>query len=173
LHELEGALIARPKFVYVADHGAGRNGQQPNGTCDLPAQGTIAGTANVALLLTQAFAPDTSFAMGGLRDLAADPNYGAIGNAQDGSTHRATGEQGWYLRQAARLMPAEQVLDTTTGPDLQVLATSSDRRFSVQLVNYNHRTERSVTISVKGAMPKSRSRAGSPARVTPTGRSAR
>jgi hypothetical protein len=160
--------------MYVADHGAGRNGdQQPNGTCGLPAQGTIAGAVYVALLLTQALASDTSFAMGGLRDLAADPNHGAIGNAQDGSRCRAIDEQGWYLGQAARLMPGEQVLHTTTGPDLQVLATRSDRRFSIQPVNYNLRTERSVTISVQGAMPKSRSCAGSSARVTLTGRSPR
>jgi hypothetical protein len=46
--------------------------------------------------------------MGGLRDLAADSNYGAIGNAQDGSRYRAIDEQGWYLTQAARLMPGEQ-----------------------------------------------------------------
>lgn len=38
-----------------------------------PLKGTIAGAVYVALLLTQAFASDTSFAMGGLRDLAAEP----------------------------------------------------------------------------------------------------
>jgi hypothetical protein len=131
-------------------------GQQPDGTYGLPAQGTITGAVYVALLITQAFASDPSFAMGGLWDLVGDSNYGAIGNAQDESSYAAIDEQGWYLRQASRLMPGQQVLATTTVPDLQVLATRSGRRFSIQFVNYNLDQEQPVAISMNGWM------AGSP-----------
>jgi hypothetical protein len=129
--------------------------QQPNGTWGLPAQGAITGAVYVALLLTQAFTSDTRFTMGGLWDLIADSNYGAIGNAQDDTRYSAIDEQGWYLRQAAKLMPGQQVHGTTTAPDLQLLATTTVRRFSIPLVNYNLRTDQSVTITVKGATPKS------------------
>lgn len=44
----------------------------------------------------------------------ADSNYGAIGNARDGTSYHAIDEQGWYLRQAARRMPGQQVLASTT-----------------------------------------------------------
>jgi hypothetical protein len=132
------------------------NGErQPNGTYGLPVQGTITGALYAALVLTQAFASDPNFTMGALWDLVADSYYGAIGNAQDNKSYQAIDEQGWYLRQAARLMPGQQVLATTTAPDLQVLATTSGRRFSIQLVNYNLRKEQSVTISVKGRGPSS------------------
>jgi hypothetical protein len=127
-------------------------GQQPDGTYGLPAQGTIVGAVYAALLLTQAFTSDSSFTMGGLWDLVADSNFGAIGNAQDGTSYHAIDEQGWYLRQAAQLMPGHQVLATTTAPGLQVLATRTSRRYSVQLVNYGHK-ERTVAVSVNGRMP--------------------
>ncbi len=124
----------------------------PNGTYGEPAQGTITGAVYIALLLTQAFGSDPNFTMGGLWDLTTDSYYGAIGNAQDKLSYHAIDEQGWYLRQAARLMPGQQVHVTTTTSDLQVLATRSDRRFSIQLVNYNLDEEQSVAISVKGGM---------------------
>jgi hypothetical protein len=125
-------------------------GPQPNGTWGLPVQGTIAGAVYAALLLTQAFASDPRFTMGGLWDLVADSNYGAIANSYDKNSYHAIDEQGWYLRQAARLMPGQQVLATTTAPDLQVLATTSGRRFSIQLVNYNLKKAQSVTVGVGG-----------------------
>jgi hypothetical protein len=80
----------------------------------------------------------------------ADSNYGVIGNAQDKTRYHTIDEQGWYLRQAARLMPGKQVHATTTAPDLQVLATTTGRRLSIQLVNYNLQKEQSVSLSVKG-----------------------
>lgn len=127
--------------------------QQPNGAYGLPAQGTITGAVYVALLLTRAFASDPSFTMGGLWDLVADSNYGVIGNAQDKADYHAIDEQGRYLREAARVMPGRQVLTTTTAPGLQVLATKSGGRFSIQLVNYNLRKAQSVAIGVKGRTP--------------------
>jgi hypothetical protein len=42
-----------------------------------------------------------------------------------------------------------------TAPELQVLATRSDRSFSIQLVNYHLSEERSVTVTVKGRRPGS------------------
>jgi hypothetical protein len=122
----------------------------PNGTYGEPAQGTITGAVYIALLLTQAFGSDPNFTMGGLWDLTADSYYGAIGNAQDKVSYSGIDEQGWYLREAARLMPGQQVSATTTASDLQVLASRSNRRFSIQLVNYNLNVEQSVTITVKG-----------------------
>jgi hypothetical protein len=129
--------------------------QQPDGTYGLPAQGTIVGAVYVALLLTQAFTSDSRFTMGGLWDLVADSNYGAIGNAQDGTNYHAIDEQGWYLRQAAQFMPGHQVLATTTAPDLQVLATRTSQRYSVQLVNYGLHKEQPVAVSVTGRIPGS------------------
>ena len=124
----------------------------PNGTYGEPAQGTITGAVYIALLLTQAFGSDPKFTMGGLWDLATDSYYGAIGNAQDKLNYHAIDQQGWYLREAARLMPGQQVSATTIASDLQVLATTSGRRFSIQLVNYNLSEEKSVAISVKGSL---------------------
>jgi hypothetical protein len=43
--------------------------RQPNGTYGLAAQGTLKGAVYAALLLTQAFASDLNFTMGGLWDL--------------------------------------------------------------------------------------------------------
>ncbi len=131
-------------------------GPQPDGTYGLPAQGNVTGAVYVALLLARAFASDTGFTMGAMWDLVADSNYGAIGNAQDKASFRAIDEQGHYLRQAARLMPGQQVPATTAVPDLQVLATRNDRRFSAQLVNYHPRNTRQVTVSVSGRTPGSR-----------------
>lgn len=124
--------------------------RQPNGTWGLPAQGTITGAVYVALLLTRAFTSDSSFTMASLWDLVADSNYGVIGNARDKASYHAIDEQGRYLREAARVMPGRQVLATTTVADLQVLATTSDGRFSIQLVNHNLRVARSVAVSVRG-----------------------
>jgi hypothetical protein len=130
-------------------------GQQPDGLYGLPAQGTITGAVYAALLLTQAFASDPGFTMGGLWDLAGDSNYGVIGNAQDESSYSAIDEQGWYLRQASRLMPGQQVLATTAVPDLQVLATRNGRRFSAQFVNYNLSEAQSVSVTVNGRLSRS------------------
>ena len=129
------------------------NGEkQPDGLYGLPAQGTITGAVYAALLLTRAFAsdPDASSLMGGLWDLVGDSNYGAIGNARDKTNYHLIDEQGRYLRQAARLMPGQQVTATTTVADLQVLATRNGQGFSVQLVNYNLGKKQSVAISIKG-----------------------
>jgi hypothetical protein len=101
------------------------------------------------------FASDPGFTMAALWDLVADSNYGAIGNAQDKTSYRAIDEQGWYLRQAAQLMPGQQVLATTTAAELQVLATTSGQSFSVQLVNYQLSQQQSATISVTGGTPSS------------------
>jgi hypothetical protein len=125
-------------------------GQQANGTYGLPAQGTITGAVYVALLLTRAFVSDPGFTMSGLWDLVANSNYGVIGNAQDKASYHAIDEQGRYLREAARVMPGRQVLATTTVPDLQVLATKSDGRFSIQLVNYSLRKAQSAAVRVTG-----------------------
>jgi hypothetical protein len=127
--------------------------QQTNGTYGLPAQGTIVGAVYIALLLTRAFTSTTNFTMGGLWDIVGDSNYGVIGNAQDKTNFNTIDEQGWYLRQAANIMPGHQVRATTSAPDLQILATRSGRRFSVQLVNYNLTEEQPVTVTVKGALP--------------------
>jgi Glycosyl hydrolases family 39 len=129
--------------------------EQPDGSYGLPAQGTIVGAVYVALLLTQAFASDPGFTMAALWDLVADSNYGAIGNAQDKTSYRAIDEQGWYLRQAAQLMPGQQVLATTTAADLQVLATTSGQSFSLQLVNYQLSQQQSATITITGGTPSS------------------
>ena len=130
-------------------------GQQPNGAWGLPAQGRITGAVYVALLLTRAFTSDPRFTMAGLWDLIANSNYGAIGNAQDGGRYSSIDEQGWYLRQAAKLMPGQQVHGATTTPDLQLLASTTGTHYSVQVVNYNLSAARSVTVTVTGAMPKS------------------
>jgi Glycosyl hydrolases family 39 len=127
--------------------------EQPNGTYGLPAQGTIVGAVYLALLLTQAFASDDQFTMAALWDLVSDSNYGAIGNAQDANAYRAIDEQGRYLSQAARLMPGQQVLASTTTPDLQVLACTNDQSFSIQLVNYQLTGQQSATISLGGGTP--------------------
>jgi hypothetical protein len=129
--------------------------EQPDGTFGLPGQGAITGAVYAALLLTQAFFSDSRFTMGALWDLVANSNYGVIGNAQHQGNYHTIDEQGWYLRQAARLMPGRQVAATTTLPDLQVLATRSGQRFSVQLVNYSLTKERTVAISVEGRRPGS------------------
>ena len=124
--------------------------EQPDGWYGLPAQGTITGAVYIALLLSRAFMSDLGFTMGGLWDLLANSNYGAIGNAQRKFSYRAIDEQGWYLRQAALLLPGHQVAATTTAPDLQVLATASGRRFCIQLVNYSLQKEQSVTMRITG-----------------------
>jgi hypothetical protein len=129
--------------------------RQPDGTYGLPAQGTMVGAVYAALLLTQAFISDSGFTMAALWDLVADSNYGAIGNAQDGTSYRAIDEQGWYLSRAAQLMPGQQVLASTTAPNLNVLATTSGRRFSIQLVNYHLSEGLSATISLSGGTPGS------------------
>jgi hypothetical protein len=128
---------------------------QQNGTYGLPAQGAITGAVYIALLLTQAFDSDPGFTMGGLWDLVNDSYYGAIGNARDKFSDHAIDEQGWYLRQAARLLPGHQAPVSTTGSDLQVLATVSDLRFSLQLVNYSLDQEQSVATTVLGREPGS------------------
>ncbi|MGD0703496.1 MAG: hypothetical protein ABSA02_26890 [Trebonia sp.] len=128
---------------------------QPNGTYGEPAQGTITGAVYVALLLTRAFDSDPRFTMGGLWDLMTDSYYGAIGNAAQNLSYHRIDEQGWYLRQAARLMPGQQVGSTTTGSDLQALVTVSDLRFSLQLVNFSVDQEQSVATTVIGRQPGS------------------
>lgn len=147
-HAVAGTVAARAPICLLEYNMNGN--PQPNGTWGLPAQGTITGAVYVALLLTRAFTSDPSFTMGGLWDLVADSNYGVIGNAQDKASYHAIDEQGRYLREAARVMPGRQVLATTTAADLQVLATKSDGRFSIQLVNYNLRMARSAVVSVRG-----------------------
>ncbi len=127
--------------------------EQPNGTWGLPAQGTVVGAVYVALLLTQAFASDARCTMGALWDLIADSNYGVIGNIHDQGRYRAIDPQGWYLSQASRLMPGQQVPASTNAANLQVLATRNGRHFAIQLVNYNLRAGRSVTVSVAGKPP--------------------
>lgn len=129
--------------------------RQSNGSHGLAAQGTIVGAVYAALLLTQAFTSDTRFTMGGMWDLIANSNFGAIANAQDDTRYGAIDEQGWYLRQAAKIMPGQQVHGTSTAPGLQVLATRTGPHFSIQLVNYYLRTAQSVAITIKGTMPKS------------------
>jgi hypothetical protein len=52
-------------------------------------------------------------------------------------------------------MPGQQVLASTAAPSLQVLATTSGQRFSVQLVNYHLSQGLSATISVSGGTPGS------------------
>jgi hypothetical protein len=128
---------------------------QRNGTYGLPAQGTITGAVYIALLLTRAFDSDPGFAMGGLWDVITDSYYGAIGNARDKFSFHAIDEQGWYLRQATRLMPGNQARTTQTGSHLQVLATASGPRFSVQLVNYNLGNALSIATTVIGRKPGS------------------
>jgi hypothetical protein len=86
----------------------------------------------------------------------SDSNYGAIGNAQDKTSYRDIDQQGRYLGRAAQALPGQQVVGTTTAPNLQVLATRSAERFSIQLVNYDLHTERSVTVNVTGRTPGSR-----------------
>jgi hypothetical protein len=124
--------------------------EQPGGAFGLPEQGKIAGAVYAALLLTRAFGSDAHFTMGALWDLVADSNYGAIGNAQDQGRYGVIDPQGWYLRQASRLLPGPQVRGTTSTPDLQVLATRSGKRLTVQLINYSLATKRTVAVSVTG-----------------------
>jgi hypothetical protein len=149
-HAVKGTVAASLPIGLLEYNMNGSPG--PNGTYGEPAQGTITGAVYIALLLTQAFGSDPNFTMGGLWDLTTDSYYGAIGNAQAKFSYQAIDEQGWYLRQAARLMPGQQVSATTTAPDLQVIATKSNRRFAIQLVNYNLSQEQSVAISVKGGI---------------------
>ncbi len=52
-------------------------------------------------------------------------------------------------------MPGHQVRATTSADGLQVLATSNDQSFSVQLVNYNLSEQQSATIKVEGGTPSS------------------
>lgn len=129
---------------------------QSDGLFGLPAQGTIAGAVYVALLVTQAFTSDDHFTMSALWDLIANSNYGAIGNTGDGGRLRSIDEQGWYLRHAAQLMPGQQVPGTTAATGLQVLATRQDRRFSIQLVNYNLGDELHVSVAARGRAPESK-----------------
>ena len=129
--------------------------EQQDGAYGLPAQAKITGAVYISLLLTRAFSSAPGFTMAGLWDLVADSNYGVIGNVQDKYNYHAIDEQGWYLRQAARRLPGQQVLARTTVPELQVLATRSGRGFSIQLVNYNLSEERSVAIAVTGRKPDS------------------
>ncbi len=130
--------------------------RQPDGDFGLPAQATIVGAVYVALLLARSFTSDSNFTMGGLWDLVGDSNYGAIGNAQDHNNYRSIDPQGWYLRQAAKFMPGQQLRDTASGSDLQVLATRTSGRFSIQLVNYNIHKELSVTVRMQGGKPRTR-----------------
>jgi hypothetical protein len=94
--------------------------------------------------------------MAGLWDLVGDSNYGAIGNAQDHNNYRSIDPQGWYLRQAAKFMPGQQLRNTASKSELQVLATRTSGRFSIQLVNYNVHKKLSATIRVQGGKPGSR-----------------
>jgi hypothetical protein len=149
-HAVAGTVAARLPIGLLEYNMNGSPG--PNGTYGEPAQGAIAGAVYIALLLTQAFGTDPNFTMGGLWDLTTDSYYGAIGNAQDKLSYHAIDEQGWYLREAARLMPGQQVYAATASSDLQVLATTSGRRFSIQLVNYNLSEEQSVAITVEGGL---------------------
>jgi hypothetical protein len=126
---------------------------QKDGNYGIPAQGKVEGAVYVALLLTQAFTSDSNFTMAGLWDLVGDSNYGAIGNAQNNTDFSVIDEQGWYLRQAALSLPGQQVQATTTAPDLQVLATRTSNRFSVQLVNYSVTAAQAVDLSVTGWKP--------------------
>jgi hypothetical protein len=126
---------------------------QPNGTYGDPAQGTITGAVYIALLLTRAFDSDRRFTMGGLWDLLTDSYYGAIGNAWDSGSYRAIDEQGWYLREAARLMPGQQAGVVSSGSDLQVIATASELRFSLQFVNFNLERAQSVATEIIGRQP--------------------
>jgi len=125
-------------------------GKQRSGKYGIPQQGTITGAVYAALLLTQAFASDSNFTMAALWDLVSDSNFGVIGNAQSHGNYRDIDEQGWYLRQAARLMPGQQVVASFDDPGLQVLATRVTTHFSVQLVNYNLHRATSVAVNVKG-----------------------
>jgi hypothetical protein len=131
-------------------------GELANGLWGIPAQGTITGAVYVALLLTQSFASDPAFTMGGLWDLVSDSNFGVIGNAQDKGSYRAIDQQGRYLRQAARLMPGQQVKSSKPAPGLQVMATRNGQHFSIQLVNYNLAQAQSVTLTVTGRKAGSR-----------------
>jgi hypothetical protein len=125
-------------------------GKQSNGKYGIPQQGTITGAVYAALLLTRAFASDLNFTMGAVWDLVADSNFGVIGNAQANGNYRNIDSQGWYLRQAARVMPGQQVVTAFDDPGLQVLATRAATHFSVQLVNYNLHKATSVAVNVKG-----------------------
>ncbi len=126
---------------------------QPDGLFGLPSQGTAAGAVYVALLLTQAFASDARFAMSALWDLISDSYYGAIGNARSGDRLSAIDPQGWYLREAAQVLPGQQVRGTTAATGLQVLATRQARGFSIQLVNYNLGSELAVSVTARGRTP--------------------
>jgi hypothetical protein len=133
------------------------NGERrPDGTFGISAQGTIRGAVYIALLLTRAFMSDRKFTMGALWDLAADSNYGVIGNAHSGGSYREIDEQGWYLREAAQIMPGEQVNATTSADNVQVLATRSRERFSIQLVHYAINRKQAVTVHIDGAAPGNR-----------------
>lgn len=127
----------------------------PNGTYGVPAQGTITGAVYIALLLARAFDSDPHFTMGGLWDLVTDSYYGAIANAAQNLSYRRIDEQGWYLRQAARLMPGQQARTVITGSDLQALVTATNLRFSLQLVNSSLDQEQSVATTVTGRQPGS------------------
>jgi len=130
--------------------------EQPGGLWGLPAQGTIAGAVYVALLLTRAATSDprAKVTMGGLWDLVADSNFGAIGNAQDQGGYSAIDQQGRYLSRAARTLPGQQVTAATSAASLQVLATTSGQDFAVQLVNYSLQ-QRTAAIGVTGGTPAS------------------
>lgn len=125
----------------------------PDGIFGIPAQGAITGAVYVALLLTRSFDSDPRFTMGAMWDLVTDSYYGAIGNVRDKGNLVDIDPQGWYLRQAARLLPGRQARVVTSGSHLQVLATASDLRFSLQLVNYNLSQEQSVVTEVIGRQP--------------------
>jgi hypothetical protein len=130
--------------------------KQKNGNYGIPAQAKVEGAVYVALLLTQAFTSDPKFTMAGLWDLVGDSNYGAIGNVQNKNNYSVIDEQGWYLRQAALRLPGQQVQAATTAADLQVLATRTGDRFSIQLVNYALTTAQAVAVSVSGWVPGSK-----------------
>jgi hypothetical protein len=123
--------------------------QQPDGSYGLPIQGTVKGAVYVALLLTQGFMSDENFVLGGLWDLVSDSNYGAIGNSAQNENDRAIDPQGLYLREAARLLPGDQVAASTTLPNLQILATRDEVGLSIQLVNYDTVNSQSVTIEIQ------------------------
>ena len=140
-----------------------------SGKWGIPAQGTFTGAVYIALLLTQSFASDPAFTMGGLWDLVSDSNFGVIGNAQDKGSYRAIDQQGRYLCQAARRMPGQQVKSSKPAPGLQVMATRNGQHFSIQMVNYNLAQAQSVTITVAGRKAAAASTAGSSARSTQAG----
>jgi hypothetical protein len=88
--------------------------------------------------------------MAAMWDLVSDSNYGVIGNAQNQNNYSKIDEQGWYLAKAAHLMPGHQVRATTAAANLQVLASTRGKSFSIQLVNCNLTQTLSPAIALSG-----------------------